>query len=124
MFTAILSKIGIPALILVVGAIGGIGLQQKVFSRKPDKIDYAEVRSIVKEEVTKAVAGIEISIQPFEVDKMKGLRHFNYSPSYTGNVAVSGVDSVAIRRWMEESVMKAFEAHVVQPTEEKKRRRR
>lgn len=54
-----------------------------------------------------------VSVQPFDVDKIKGLREFNYAPQFTGSIQVAGVDSSSIRRMIDVSVDKAFQKYMV-----------
>jgi hypothetical protein len=53
-----------------------------------------------------------VSVQPFEVEKIKGLKSFEYSPSFTGSIAVSGVDSSSVKRYINQSVDAAFNKYV------------
>lgn len=107
--SALFGKAGLTIALIGAGLVGGIFVQQKVLNDK--KIDYDEIRGIVSQELGK-VPPPTVSVQPFDVDKIKGLKEFNYSPNYTGNIAVNGVDSSAVRRWIEQSVIRAIEKHV------------
>lgn len=97
--SALLGKAGILAAIFTLGIIGGITLQQRVLN---EKVTCPSCEC----------PNPTVSVQPFDVEKIKGIKSFNYSPSYTGNIAVSGVDSTAVRKWIEQSVMHAIELHV------------
>lgn len=71
MLTTLLSKISLPALVMVIGVVGGIGLQQKVLSRKDVvKVDYDKVRTIVAEEISKLPK--PQPSQSLDIDKIKG----------------------------------------------------
>lgn len=112
--TALFGKAGLSIAFIIVGVLGGQFLQSKVFAPRPVKpveIDYHQVRMIFAEEIAN-LPEPTVKVQTFECEKIKGLREFNYSPHYTGNIAVNGVDSSAVRRWIEQSVMKALEKHV------------
>lgn len=52
-----------------------------------------------------------VSVQPFEVDKIKGLRSFQYSPQFSGHISVAGVDSASVRKMITESVDAAFKKY-------------
>lgn len=107
----IFGKAGVSIMLIIAGVIGGQFLQSRVFSPKADKIDYDQVRKIFNEEISRYPKP-EVKLQTFECDKIKGLREFTYSPNYTGNIAVNGVDSSAVHRWIERSVMNAIQKHV------------
>ena len=112
--TALFGKAGLSIAFVIVGVLGGQFLQSKVFAPRPVKsveIDYNQVRKIFTEEIS-SLPEPTVKVQTFECEKIKGLREFNYSPQYTGNIAVNGVDSSAVRRWIEQSIMKALEKHV------------
>lgn len=49
-----------------------------------------------------------VSVQPFEVEKIKGLREFVYSPQFSGSISVAGVDSTALRRMIDQSMSNSF----------------
>lgn len=49
-----------------------------------------------------------VSVQPFDVEKIKNLRSFTYSPNYSGSIQVAGVDSVSVRRWIERAIGEAL----------------
>jgi hypothetical protein len=112
--TALFGKAGLSIAFIIAGVLGGQFLQSRVFAprpAKPPQIDYNQVREIFTEELCK-IPPPTVTVQPFECSKIKGLREFNYSPQYTGNIAVNGVDSAAVRRWIEQSVVRAFDKHV------------
>lgn len=95
-------KAGLSAILVVAGMVAGIFLQQKVLN---PKIEIPTCPSCSCPEPT-------VSVQPFDVEKIKGIKSFNYSPQYTGNISVAGVDSASVRKWIEHSVVKAIEDHV------------
>lgn len=49
-----------------------------------------------------------VSIQPFEVEKIKGLRNFSYNPQFSGSIRVAGVDSTALQRMIDGGIERAF----------------
>jgi hypothetical protein len=53
------------------------------------------------------------------MEKMKGVKEFNYRPEFTGNISIAGVDSSMIRKYINEAIQK----HCVVIQENKKRRR-
>jgi hypothetical protein len=114
MISALIGKFAPLLLVLCLGGVGGMFLQHKVFS---DPVVVPECPSCPDCNCPNPT----VSVQPFEVDKIKGLKEFIYSPQYTGNIAVNGVDSSSVHKWITQSVMRAFEKHVV--TTDKKRRR-
>src|SRR5690349_20638874 len=92
-------KFGLAALLFAAGIIGGIVGNQMLLTKPiPDCVCAA----------CPGCPQPTVSVQPFDVEKIKGLREFNYSPNYIGNIAVNGVDSSAVHKWIERSVMKAI----------------
>jgi len=100
-------KILFMAILALAGTLGGIFLQQKLFNQDPEQIDYERIRKIVGEEI-KQFPTPTVSVQPFDVEKIKGVREFNYSPAFSGNVTLSGCDSTAMKRLVEQAVDKAL----------------
>ncbi|MGL6121692.1 MAG: hypothetical protein ACRC1W_01385 [Shewanella sp.] len=113
MLTWISSKFLPPLLILIFGVVGGIGIQQKVLNPEPHEIIPCPDCHCPEPSV---------SIQPFEVDKIKNLKAFTYSPAFTGSVHIAGVDSTALQRYVESAVMKAFEKHVKKVDQKRNRK--
>jgi hypothetical protein len=111
----ILSKFALPLLIFVFGSIAGIGVQQKVLN---EKVRFPEPVPCPPCNCPEAV-----SIQPFDVQKMKNLKEFSYSPQFSGSVSVAGVDSATVRKYIEQSIMRAFEKHVTEIEGSKRRRK-
>lgn len=98
---AILSKAGLPLLIGVGSFFGGMVFQGKVM--KPN----IEVPACPPcPQVTCNPPAV--SVQPFEVEKMKNLRNFTYQPSYSGSISVSGVDSAFVKRVIRETIQQEF----------------
>lgn len=62
-----------------------------------------------------------VSVQPFDVDKIKGLRSFVYTPQFSGSIRVAGVDSTALRKMIDASMEKAMQKYM--PDQHSKRRR-
>lgn len=118
MLTWISSKLLAPLLILLFGMGAGIGIQQKVFNPRhtPAPLPCPDCNCPAQ----------AVSVQPFEVEKIKNLKAFTYSPAFTGSISVAGVDSTAIKRYIDQAVIKAFEAHVqtIQIEDSKKRKRK
>jgi hypothetical protein len=116
MFSTIIAKFAPLLLVLCVGGVGGMFLQHKVFSDPPVVVpDCPACPACNCPQPT-------VSVQPFDVEKIKGLKEFNYSPQYTGNISVNGVDSASVRKWIENSIAKAIDKHTP-PKEEKKKRK-
>jgi hypothetical protein len=111
MIGTLLEKLLAPLLICSVGFAGGIAFQQKVLN-EPAMTQQCPACNCPE----------AVSIQPFEVEKMKNLRNFTYTPQFTGTVSVAGVDSATVRKYIDESVMKAFERHVIKIDEKKRKR--
>lgn len=97
---------------LVLGVVAGIGLQQKVFDKK---ITFPEPKPCPA-----CICPEAVSVQPFDVEKIKNLRNFTYAPQFTGSVSVAGVDSMSIRRYIHESVTGTMEKVL---SEEKRKRK-
>ncbi len=107
MMTALLSKIGIPVLVFLAGGIGGLVLQQKL----TPTIEIPQCPACSCPEPA-------VKMQNIEIEKMKGLKSFNYSPQFSGSISVAGVDSTALRRMIDKSLSEALSRYDV------KRRRR
>ncbi len=107
--SALFLKFGIPVLYVLAGSLAGIAVQQKYLASPAP--DYPPCPACVCPEPT-------VSAQPFDVKKFKGLREFNYAPSFTGSISVAGVDSTALRRMIDRSLVEALAKYDV-----KKRRR-
>ncbi|HMG94360.1 MAG TPA: hypothetical protein VK589_30075 [Chryseolinea sp.] len=115
----ILPKIIAPLAILAFGMVAGIGVQQKVFSSPPEQVVDMKCPDCICPQSA-------VSVQPFEVEKIKNLKAFTYSPEFTGSISVAGVDSIAIKRYIDHAVMRAFEKHVksvaAEPSTKRKRK--
>lgn len=95
---ALLTKTGLPIIAAIGIFAGGIFTQKKFLTREcPDCVPPAC-----------NCPAPSVSVQPFDVDKIKNLKAFTYSPQFTGAISVAGVDSVAIKRYIEEAVMRAI----------------
>lgn len=114
MLNVVLTKFGIPLVIAAAGVVGGIGLQQKVFNPKP--VACPACPSCHCPEPT-------VSVQPFDVEKLKNIKTFTYAPDFKGSVSVAGVDSTSIRKYIEAAVNRAFEAQAQMAKPEKKKRK-
>lgn len=117
MLTWLSSKLLAPLLILSGGIVSGIAVQQKILNPKP----------VVDKKCPDCNCPAQaVSVQPFEVEKIKNLKAFTYAPEFTGSISVAGVDSAAIRRYIDQAVMRAFESHVrsIQATDDLKKRKR
>lgn len=96
---AILSKAGLPLLIGVGGFFGGQVFQAKFL--KP----AIQVETKTCPEPAPCICNPPaVSVQPFEVEKMKNLRNFTYQPSYSGSISVAGVDSAFVKRAIREAI--------------------
>lgn len=49
-----------------------------------------------------------VAVQPFDVEKIKNLKSFTYSPQYSGSIRVAGVDSAAVRRYIRQAIDEAL----------------
>jgi hypothetical protein len=94
---ALFSKIGLPLLIAGGGFFGGMMFQGKVM--KP-KIEIPACPPCPQVTCNPPA----VSVQPFEVEKMKNLRNFTYQPSYSGSISVAGVDSAFVKRAIREAI--------------------
>jgi hypothetical protein len=114
MFSLILTKFGVPLLLVAAGTVAGIGIQQKILNAKPTECPACIC--------PKCPELPTLAMQPFDMQKMKRVKEFNYSPAFTGSITVAGVDSVSIRKYINEAVAEAFEKNIVPTTTKKKRR--
>jgi len=114
-WTTILSKAIVPVLFLAGGAVAGIGLQQRVFNPKPVPCPPAPACICPPQTA--------VSVQPFDVQKMKNIRAFTYQPEYKGVISIAGVDSLTIKKYINDAIVKAFNEHV-KTIEQPKRKRR
>lgn len=94
MVLAFLKKSIIPFL---VGALAGVfGMQ------------YLEKPVVIPDQPDCICPEPQVQIQPIEVEKIKGLKTFTYSPQFTGSIQVAGVDSTSVRRIIEGSINRAL----------------
>lgn len=114
-WTAIFSKGIAPLLFIAAGAIAGIGFQQKVLNPKP--VPCPQPPACVCPPQT------AVSVQPFDVQKIKNLRAFTYQPEYNGVITVAGVDSTVIKKYISDAVVRAFNEHVTSIEQPKRKRR-
>lgn len=98
---AILTKIGVPLLIAGGGFFGGMMFQGKVM-----KPNITVPACPPCPQVTCNPPAV--SVQPFDVEKIKNLRTFTYQPSYSGSISVAGVDSAFVKRAIREAVQEEF----------------
>jgi len=103
MFLSLLSKFSVPVVLFLVGTLAGIYLQEKVIARE------------CKLECPKApdcnCPAPTVQMQPFEVDKMKNIKGFTYSPQYSGNISIGGADTTRLREIVEKSITKALKGN-------------
>lgn len=99
MWATFLSKWALYLLLIAVGVTIGMVAQQKLFP-----VEIPQCPSCVCPEPA-------VSLQPFDVDKIKGVKSFNYSPQFSGSISVAGVDSTALRKMFDKSIDAAFEKH-------------
>lgn len=101
MITALLKKIiGPGALMLagiVVGAFGTMKMQKPVPKYECPDCNCPQPT---------------VSVQPFDVDKIKGVKSFAYSPQFSGSIQVAGVDSTALRKMIDNSMDHAFKRYM------------
>src|SRR5688572_2942322 len=105
MISMILTKFGPPFLLVILGA--GIGSFIQV------KGNYKKLASCPDCVCPRCPDPPTVSVQPFDVEKIKNLKAFTYSPGFTGSISVAGVDSTSIKRYIDAAVLNAFEKHVV-----------
>jgi hypothetical protein len=108
MITTLLSRIGIPVIFLLIGFGSGMVTSQRL--QKP-----CEQKDCPDCHCPEQAA---VSVQPFEVEKIKGLKEFVYSPQFSGSISVAGVDSTSLRKMIRESVEQAIQRQMT--TEKKK----
>lgn len=117
--TGIISKFAFYIIVALVSAIATLGVNKKFFSKKEVTIDYERIADIVSAELAQ-MPEPTVSVQPFDVEKIKGVKHFEYKPEFTGSISVAGVDSTAIRKMIDASVDRAFQKYML--NDKKKRR--
>lgn len=118
-WTAIFSKGLGPMLLIAAGVVGGVGLQQRVFNKSLPCPQCPPAPACVCPPQT------AVSVQPFDVQKMKNIRAFTYQPEYKGVISVAGVDSLTIKKYISDAVAKAFSEHVKKiELDQTKRKRR
>jgi len=76
------------------GIMGGSVVQKKFLSDPPRPCPTCPA----------CVCPESVSVQPFEMEKMKGVKEFNYRPEFTGNISVAGVDSTMIKKYLDDAV--------------------
>lgn len=95
----ILAKAGLPLLIGLGGFFGGQVFQAKVLKPK------INVETKVCPEPAPCICNPPaVEVQSFDVNKIKNMRSFTYSPQFQGSIQVAGVDSTALRRMIRESL--------------------
>ena len=97
-WTSILAKIGPPA--VLAAACFGAGM----FTMKKLTRDCPPVPACI----CAACPEPTVAVQPFDVDKIKNLKSFTYSPQYSGSIRVAGVDSAAVKRYIIDAVNEAL----------------
>lgn len=97
MWSLILGKVGTFMPAILIGLIGGVALDQKVFRSSP--VPCPQCPACICPEPT-------VEAQRFDMDKMKGVKEFNYMPEFTGNISVAGVDSSMIKKYLDQAVKK------------------
>lgn len=110
MWTAILSKIGLPVLFVAAGSVGGMVLQTKI-QKKPEPVDYVKIDKMIRSTINEAFENHPapaVSIQPFEADQLKKVKEFNYNPTFSGNITIA-TDSAALNKAIANAIAKAFE---------------
>lgn len=93
-----------PAALLMVGALAGSFGTMKL--QKPVSVPSYECPDCNCPEPS-------VSVQPFEVDKIKGLKSFVYNPQFSGSIQVAGVDSTALRKMIDQSMEQAFQRYMI-----------
>lgn len=107
-WTAIFSKGFAPLLFIAAGAIAGIGMQQRIFNQKPLPCPQCP-----QPPACVCPPQTAVSVQPFDVQKIKNLRAFTYQPEYNGVITVAGVDSTVMKKYINEAVQKAFDGYTI-----------
>jgi len=110
MWTAILSKIGLPVLFIAAGSVGGMVLQTKI-QKKPEPVDYVKINTMIVTTINHAFENHPspaVSIQPFDADQLKRVKEFNYNPTFSGNITIA-TDSAALNKAIAKAVEDAFE---------------
>ena len=97
----LLSKLGLPVLVAVVSFIGGITFQAKYLDKPCPSVKCPSIPDCICNPPA-------VSIQPFDVNKIKNLKNFSYSPNFSGSISVSGVDSGFVKKAIDESITRAL----------------
>jgi hypothetical protein len=96
----LLSKIALPLALFACGLVGGIFLQQRVISKD---IEFSCPDCRCPDPV--------VSVQPFDVEKMKRIGSFNYSPQFSGSISVAGVDSTSLNKMINEAMDRSIKKY-------------
>ncbi len=102
MWTTIITKFGLPIIVAFASFTGGMITMTKM--QKP--VSIPDCPSCICPEPT-------VSIQPFDVDKVKGVKNFNYAPQFSGSISVAGVDSTALRKMIDGCLNRALDDYKV-----------
>lgn len=94
----LLIKILSACLIASISALGGYMLNDKL--KKP-----VNIPDCVCPEPT-------VSVQPFDVEKIKGVKEFNYSPQFSGAISVAGADSSRLKQIIQQSVDESLKKYL------------
>lgn len=105
MLKSVLTNIGLPGVLAAIIFAAGMWTQHKLTRACPEcNCECPECPQPT------------VSIQPFDVEKIKNLKQFHYSPEFTGSISVAGIDSSSIKRYINEAIQETCG--------EKKRKRR
>jgi len=88
------------ALVIVISAAGGMAFHAKVLMPEIPACPACNCPEPT------------VSVQPFDVDKIKGVKSFNYSPQFSGSISVAGVDSTALRKMIDRAIDQSLSKHV------------
>ena len=100
MFLSLLSKFSVPVILFLVGTVAGIYLQEKVIAREC-KLECPKPPDCNCPKAT-------VQMQPFDVEKMKNIKGFTYSPQYSDNITLAGADTNQLKTIIEKSIQKAL----------------
>lgn len=103
MLTPLFARFAYPVIMLMIGTLSGIYLQEKVLS-KECRFECPKIPEMKCPAPT-------IQMQPFEVEKMKNIKGFTYSPQYSGNISIAGSDTTHLREIIESSIAKALKSN-------------
>ena len=83
----------------LVAAIATLAIANSPYFRKEIRVTAPQAKCVCPEP--------KVTVQPFDVDKIKNLKTFSYSPQFQGTISMSGVDSIRLSQIVSAAVEKS-----------------